>query len=62
MSSNVLIEIFAESPPAILIALSFVLLFIGFTTNFVSIINVGWIFLALGVVLQVLWLLVMAKR
>ncbi len=62
MTLNILLEIFAKSPPAILIALSFVLLFFGFTANFTDMINAGWVFLALGVILQVAWLAVIANK
>ena len=54
--SDVLIKVFASSPPSILIALAFVLLFFGSTANVSAMINAGWIFLALGVLLQMLWL------
>ena len=57
MALDVIVEVFARSPPAILIALSFVLLFIGFTANVAEMVTAGWVFLILGLILQVLWLL-----
>jgi len=59
---DVLLEVFANSPPAILIALGFVLLFFGYSANIVNMINAGWIFVVLGVILQVAWLIIMANR
>jgi hypothetical protein len=59
---DVLLEVFANSPPAILIALGFVLLFFGYSANTVNMINAGWIFVGLGVILQVAWLIIMANR
>lgn len=62
MSLDVLVKIFANSPPAILIALGFVLLFFGSTTNNGELTNAGWAFVALGVLLQIGWLLVIMRR
>jgi Zn-dependent membrane protease YugP len=59
--SDVLVEVFASNPPSILIALAFVLLFFGFTIQVADMINAGWIFLVIGVLLQVLWLF-LSKR
>jgi hypothetical protein len=62
MAMDVLLKIFANSPPAILMALGFLLLFFGFATNNADMINAGWTFVGLGVALQIIWLLVMARR
>lgn len=62
MALNMLMEIFANSPPAILIALGFVLLFFGSTTSSGDLTNAGWMFFVFGVLLQIGWLLAMAKR
>lgn len=62
MALDVLINIFANSPPAILIALGFVLLFFGSTTNNTELTNAGWTFVAVGVLLQIGWLIVIMRR
>lgn len=62
MALDVLLEIFANSPPAILIALGFVLLLFGFTANNADMTNAGWAFFAFGVILQIAWLFVKAKQ
>ena len=62
MALDVLLNIFANSPPAILIALGFVMLFFGSTTNNAELMNAGWAFFGVGVLLQIAWLLVMVKR
>jgi hypothetical protein len=62
MSLDILLEIFANSPPSILIALGFVLLFFGLTTNDSEMTNAGWAFFAFGIVLQTAWLLVRVRR
>ena len=62
MALDVLVKVFANSPPAILIALGFVLLFLGYSANIANMINAGWIFVALGIILQVVWLAIMANR
>jgi hypothetical protein len=59
---DVLINIFANSPPAILIALGFVLIFFGSTTSNGELTNGGWTFVAVGVLLQIGWLLFAMKR
>jgi hypothetical protein len=53
---EVLMKIIANSPPAILIVLSFLLLFFGYTANIGDMINAGWVFFGFGVFLQGLWL------
>ena len=62
MALDVLLNIFANSPPAILMALGFVLLFFGSTTSNGELTNAGWTFFGVGVMLQVGWLVVIAKR
>ena len=62
MALGLLLEIFANSPPAILVALGFVLLFFGFTTNNGNMVNAGWTFVAFGIILQVIWLLAKFRR
>jgi len=59
---DVLMKIIANSPPAILIALSFVLLFFGYGANNGGLIGAGWIFFVLGIILQALWLFKMGRR
>lgn len=53
---EIIIEIFANNPPSILFALGFVLLLLGYTANNGNFASAGWVFVVLGVVLQVLWL------
>lgn len=62
MALNILLEIFANSPPAILIALGFVLLFFGFTTDNSEMTNARWAFFAFGVTLQIMWLFMKSRR
>lgn len=62
MALDVLLEVFANSPPAILIALGFVLLFLGYSANIANMINGGWIFVGLGMFLQIVWLVIMANK
>jgi hypothetical protein len=62
MALDILLEIFANSPPAILFALGFVLLFFGFATNNSGMANAGWAFVALGIILQAIWLLAKFRR
>ena len=62
MALDVLLNIFANSPPAILMALGFVMLFVGSTTNNGELSNAGWTFFGVGVLLQVGWLVVIGKR
>jgi hypothetical protein len=54
---EVIIEIFANNPPSILFALGFVLLLIGYLGNYAELVGAGWVFVILGVVLQILWLI-----
>jgi hypothetical protein len=54
---EVIIEIIASNPPSILFALGFVLLLAGYVSDNASIVDAGWIFVVIGVVLQVLWLI-----
>lgn len=54
---DVIIEVFASNPPSILFALGFVLLLLGFSTGDQGIVDAGWIFVGIGVVLQTLWLI-----
>jgi hypothetical protein len=61
MAMDVLLEIFANSPPSILIALGFVLILLGSASNNSGLTNAGWTFFVCGVVLQVAWLLVKAR-
>jgi hypothetical protein len=53
---EVIIEIFASNPPSIFIALGFVFLLIGYGGNNRDFVGAGWIFVILGFILQVLWL------
>jgi len=62
MALDVLVDIFANSPPAICIALGFVLLFFGYAASNGGMVNAGWAFVVLGALLQVGWLFVMTKR
>jgi len=62
VSLDILLKIFANSPPAILIALGFVMVFFGSTTNNGDLINSGWTFFSTGVLLQVGWLLVLVIK
>jgi len=62
MAVNVLLDIFANSPPAILIALGFFMIFFGSTTNNGELTNAGWTFFVVGALLQVGWLLVIANK
>jgi hypothetical protein len=54
---EVIIKIFADNPPSILFALGFVLLLLGYLANNTGMIDAGWIFVILGFILQVLWLM-----
>jgi hypothetical protein len=62
MTLDILLEVFANSPPAILITLGFVLLFFGFSTNNGGMVNAGWAFVAFGIILQIIWLLAKFRR
>ena len=62
MALDVLLEVFANSPPAILMALGFVLLFFGYSATITNMINAGWIFVGLGVILQIIWLVGAGKQ
>ena len=53
---EVVIKIFASNPPSILFALGFVLILWGFATDNSGMVNAGWGFVGIGVILQVLWL------
>jgi hypothetical protein len=62
MTLDILMEIFANSPPAILIALGFVLLFFGFVADNGGMVDAGWAFVAFGIILQAIWLLAKFRR
>jgi hypothetical protein len=53
---EVIIEVIASNPPSILFALGFILLLFGYLANNAGMIDAGWIFVVIGVILQVLWL------
>jgi len=57
MDIDVLIEIFAANPPSILFALGFILIFFGYTTGNSDMISAGWIFVIIGVILQIIWII-----
>jgi len=59
---DVLVDVFANSPPAICLALGFVLLFFGYAANNSGMVNAGWGFVVIGGLLQVGWLFLMSKR
>jgi hypothetical protein len=53
---EIIIEVFASNPPSILFALGFILLLFGYAINNSGMTSAGWIFVIIGVVLQILWL------
>ncbi|MEM3697786.1 MAG: hypothetical protein QXQ94_09870 [Candidatus Bathyarchaeia archaeon] len=55
---DVLVDVIARSPPAICLALGFVLLFFGSLLGNNGMVNAGWGLVAIGVLLQFGWLLV----
>jgi hypothetical protein len=62
MALDILVDIFANSPPSVCIALGFVLTFFGYTANNNGMINAGWGFVGIGAVLQVGWLFMKSRR
>jgi hypothetical protein len=62
VSFDILLEVFANSPPAILITLGFVLILFGMSTNNEKMTNAGWVFFGMGITLQILWLLIKARH
>ena len=62
MALDILLNIFANSPPAILISLAFALLFVGSTTGNTELVNTGWTFFGFGILLQMGWFLILLKR
>jgi len=53
---EVILEIFANNPPSIAIALGGVMLLFGYPLQIQGLIVAGWIFFLAGVLLQILWL------
>jgi hypothetical protein len=57
MGFDILVDIFANSPPSVCIALGFVMAFFGYNVNNNAMIYGGWGFVGIGALLQVGWLL-----
>jgi hypothetical protein len=53
---QVIIEIIANNPPSIAIAMGGLMIFTGSVAPVNGLVTAGWIFFIVGVILQILWL------
>ena len=56
------IRVFANTVPAICLVLGFILIFYGYTTGNETMVNSGWTFVIIGVILQILWLILIRRK